>query len=60
MTLQIKSLQQYKEAYQKSVENPEGFWEEQAETFTWQKKWNKVLIYETLLRIKKNHNFKYF
>lgn len=46
MTLQIKSLQQYKEAYQKSVENPEGFWEEQAETFTWKKKWNQVLDWD--------------
>ena len=46
MTLQIKSLQQYKEVYQKSIENPEGFWEEQAETFTWQKKWNKVLDWD--------------
>jgi len=43
MTLQIKNLQEYKEVYQNSIENPERFWEEQAETFTWQKKWNKVL-----------------
>ena len=37
MTLQIKSLDQYKAVYQQSVENPEAFWESQAETFTWQK-----------------------
>ena len=43
MTLQIKSLAQYKEVYQKSVDNPEQFWAEQAETFTWQKKWDKVM-----------------
>ncbi|HFA48020.1 MAG TPA: acetate--CoA ligase [Bacteroidetes bacterium] len=43
MTLQIKTLAQYKEAYQRSVENPEAFWAEQAETFVWKKKWKKTL-----------------
>jgi len=43
MTLQIKSLAQYKEVYQQSVDNPEQFWAEQADTFTWQKKWDKVM-----------------
>ncbi|MEK7253659.1 MAG: acetate--CoA ligase [Bacteroidota bacterium] len=43
MTLQIKSLDEYKAAYQSSVENPEAFWAAQAETFTWRKKWDKVL-----------------
>lgn len=43
MTLQIKSLAEYKEAYQKSVDDPEGFWAEQAETFQWKKKWDKTL-----------------
>lgn len=46
MTLQIKNLEEYKLAYQKSVDNPEAFWAEQAETFTWQKKWNKVLDWD--------------
>lgn len=40
---QIKSLEQYREVYQKSVEDPEGFWAEIAETFSWRKKWDKVL-----------------
>src|SRR5688572_13637464 len=40
---QIKSYEQYKEAYKKSSENPEQFWEEVANTFTWQKKWDKAL-----------------
>ncbi|MDX5347185.1 MAG: AMP-binding protein, partial [Hymenobacteraceae bacterium] len=40
---QIKSPEQYQEAYQKSVEQPEEFWAEIAETFTWRKKWDKVL-----------------
>ena len=43
MSLQIKSLDEYKKTYQKSVEDPEGFWAEQAESFVWQKKWDKVL-----------------
>ena len=40
---QIKSLQQYHEAYKKSIDTPELFWNEIAETFTWQKKWDKTL-----------------
>ncbi|OOG24602.1 acetate--CoA ligase [Thioalkalivibrio denitrificans] len=35
---------QYKEMYQRSVQDPEGFWSEQAEKYvTWFKKWDKVL-----------------
>ncbi len=40
---QIKSLEQYHEAYKKSIETPEIFWNEIAETFTWQKKWDTTL-----------------
>ena len=40
---QIKTIQQYHQAYKKSIENPEQFWGEIAENFTWQKKWDKVL-----------------
>ncbi len=43
MTLQIKSFEEYQAEYQRSVEDPEGFWAEQAESFTWRKKWDKVL-----------------
>lgn len=46
MTTQIKSFEQYQEVYQKSVENPEAFWEEQANSFTWRKKWNQVLDWD--------------
>ena len=41
MTLQIRSLAEYKNAYQKSVDQPETFWEEQANTFVWRKKWQR-------------------
>ena len=40
---QIKSLEEYHEAYQKSVSDPEGFWSEIAATFSWHKPWEKVL-----------------
>lgn len=40
---QIKSFDQYKQAYQKSIEDPETFWSEIAANFTWRKKWDKVL-----------------
>ncbi|MFN4256673.1 MAG: acetate--CoA ligase [Saprospiraceae bacterium] len=43
MTLQIKSLEQYQEVYARSVADPEGFWAEQASTFTWKKPWKQVL-----------------
>lgn len=39
----ITSFEQYQQQYQHSVENPEAFWAEQAELFTWKKKWDKVL-----------------
>ena len=40
---QIKSLDDYKKAYQKSVEQPEAYWAEVADNFYWRKKWDKVL-----------------
>jgi acetyl-CoA synthetase len=40
---QIKSLEEYKKAYQKSIEDPAGFWSEVAENFSWRKKWDKAL-----------------
>ena len=40
---QIKSLEQYQEAYKKSIDNPTEFWTEIAATFTWQKKWDTAL-----------------
>lgn len=42
---QIKTLEQYQEEYKKSIENPEAFWAEIANQFTWHKKWDKVLSY---------------
>ena len=40
---QIKSYDEYKEQYQKSIDNPSDFWGTIAESFTWRKKWDTVL-----------------
>lgn len=40
---QITSLEEYQLRYKQSVENPEKFWGEVAESFLWKKKWDKVL-----------------
>ena len=40
---QLKSYDQYKEVYKKSIEDPEKFWGDVAENFQWRKKWDKVL-----------------
>ena len=39
----INSLEDYKEKYLESVQDPETFWSNIASTFNWQKKWNQVL-----------------
>ena len=38
----IGSISEYNEEYQKSIENPEQFWQDKASTFKWRSKWNKV------------------
>jgi acetyl-CoA synthetase len=40
---QLKNFDEYKSAYNTSVENPDSFWASVAEQFTWHKKWDKVL-----------------
>jgi acetyl-CoA synthetase len=40
---QLHTFEQYKAAYQHSIQDPEAFWAAIAENFTWQKKWDKVL-----------------
>jgi acetyl-CoA synthetase len=46
MSLKINSFEEYKTQYQKSVANPESFWDEIAATFQWRKKWDKTLEWE--------------
>ena len=46
MNKNINSFEEYKIEYEKSIKNPEEFWEEKANKFTWQKKWEKVLSWD--------------
>ena len=39
----INNLEEYHSEYKKSIESPERFWESIADTFKWQRKWDKVL-----------------
>jgi len=41
----IKTMEQYKEMYERSIKDPEGFWGELGEQFHWFKKWEKVRSY---------------
>ncbi|WP_291908208.1 acetate--CoA ligase [Chitinophaga sp. CB10] len=40
---QIKNIEEYQQAYQQSVMDPEGFWANIADHFMWRRKWDKVL-----------------
>ena len=40
---QVKTLEEYQQAYKKSIEDPESFWADVASHFYWRKKWDKVL-----------------
>lgn len=46
MGSRITSLGGYIHEYQKSVLNPEQFWEEIAADFYWRKRWNKTVTYD--------------
>ncbi len=46
MDFQVKSFDDYQSVYAKSVENPEGFWDDIASYYQWRKKWNKTLEWE--------------
>jgi acetyl-CoA synthetase len=41
--MRIRSLEDYTAAYRKSVDEPERFWADIADTFIWNRKWDKVL-----------------
>lgn len=42
----ITSEKQYQQAYKESLENPEAFWSQIAENFSWKKKWDTVLSFD--------------
>jgi acetyl-CoA synthetase len=39
----LKSLEEYRRLYDRSVKDPEGFWAEQAGALAWSRKWDRVL-----------------
>jgi acetyl-CoA synthetase len=39
----ISSFEEYEVTYQKSIEDPEGFWADIASHYYWKRKWNEVL-----------------
>ncbi|WP_133273074.1 acetate--CoA ligase [Hymenobacter radiodurans] len=39
----IRTYEEYTDAYKRSVENPEQFWADVAEPFTWRRKWDTVV-----------------
>ena len=43
MADRISNFEEYLEEYDKSIQDPEGFWAEKAEKFVWRKKWDSVL-----------------
>jgi acetyl-CoA synthetase len=46
MKAYIKKMEEYRELYQKSIDDPAKFWGELAEQLDWYKKWDKVLEYD--------------
>ncbi len=42
----ISSFNDYQQHYNRSIENPEAFWEDVANNFVWRKKWSKVLEWD--------------
>lgn len=46
MDFRIKSFEEYKKVYQKSVDNPETFWADIASYFHWMKPWDNVLTWD--------------
>jgi len=46
MEKNITSFKEYKKEYERSINNPEAFWEEKAGHFKWEKKWNNVLSWD--------------
>lgn len=44
--MRIRTFEEYESAYKQSVEDPEGFWAEIAQEFTWRKPWKKTLEWD--------------
>ncbi len=50
------NVEKYEKMYKQSIEDPEGFWADQAEGFYWKQKWTKVREYD----FKDSISIKYF
>ena len=46
MQKKIKSFENYKREYERSVKHPEDFWGEKARNFSWRKVWSNVLSWD--------------
>ena len=44
----VKDFESYLQIYKHSVEDPEGFWTDIAESFKWRKKWEDVFEWDFL------------
>jgi acetyl-CoA synthetase len=42
----LPDFETYKKMYQHSIQDPEGFWSEMAQSFVWHKTWSKVCSYD--------------
>jgi len=40
----LKTLDEYKEIYQRSIDDPEAFWAQKADELDWFRKWDKVMV----------------
>ncbi|MDP7286006.1 MAG: acetyl-coenzyme A synthetase N-terminal domain-containing protein, partial [Dehalococcoidales bacterium] len=43
-TAHLKSMDEYRTFYKRSIDDPEGFWAEMAEQLDWFQKWDRVLV----------------
>lgn len=46
MSFRIRSIEDYRNKYEFSIQDPENFWAEIASEYTWKKKWDKVLQWD--------------
>ena len=46
----VRSLAEYEALYRRSVEDPGGFWSEQAQGLHWERKWDQAVSYNYSLR----------
>jgi acetyl-CoA synthetase len=55
----VKDFEQYRKMYERSINDPEGFWADMAKDFHWQQKWTNVRDFNFDLR-KGSVNIKWF